>query len=396
MKLLIVTRSFDQNIGGMERHTRVLVEYLLGKGWDIDIITPNLPASSEPHFTVKGVTIKRLGNAPNELIKQSVSFWSATRKYLLRFAGQYDAILNIGMAMALARGLPKTTREKVVTILHGTYRFERKTFYTSLKTNGFDPKTLFGIPYSYVFDGIQRTVIRRSALVVAISRGIRDDLINSYGLQEQKSRLIANFVDTQMYTPARKHTSKEVEIVFLSRIHKEKGLFKLLEALDLLQSSLKGSGMQFHCSIYGSGPDARQAAKMIKELDLQKYVTLKGAATHEEVPTILKNADIYALPSLRSEGLPIALLEAMSTELACVVSDTEGNNELIQHEVTGLLVKKGDASDLAEKLEKLVRDGKLRRKLGSAAREEVEQEYEVHSSLAAFDTVLKSVTPHKG
>jgi glycosyltransferase involved in cell wall biosynthesis len=103
--------------------------------------------------------------------------------------------------------------------------------------------------------------------------------------------------------------------------------------------------------------------------------------------TLYRAAHVFALPS-RVEGMPNALLEAMSCGLAVVVSDgAPGPLEVVEDGVTGLVVPVNDAQALAAALRRLANDGELRRRLGEAARARV-SEYDLPRALAAWESVV--------
>ena len=90
----------------------------------------------------------------------------------------------------------------------------------------------------------------------------------------------------------------------------------------------------------------------------------------KDVPQLLHAADIFVLPS-RREGLPRSVMEAMAAGKPVVATDVRGSRDLVEHEVTGLLVKLGDVEGLAVALLRLVRDPGLRERMGQAARAKV-------------------------
>jgi glycosyltransferase involved in cell wall biosynthesis len=94
-----------------------------------------------------------------------------------------------------------------------------------------------------------------------------------------------------------------------------------------------------------------------------------------DVYSVLKRMDVFCLPSL-SEGLPNALMEAMSVGCACVASRVGGVVHLVEHEKSGLLVEPGDVAALTDALERLVTDPGLRQRLGRAARATIEQRFD--------------------
>jgi glycosyltransferase involved in cell wall biosynthesis len=104
---------------------------------------------------------------------------------------------------------------------------------------------------------------------------------------------------------------------------------------------------------------------LVQELGLEETVMFTGMRT--DVYRLLPGFDVFALSS-RYEGLPIALLEAMATGVACVATRVGGIPEVVVHGREGLLVEPADPGVLAAALEKLVVDDPLRDALGHAAR----------------------------
>jgi glycosyltransferase involved in cell wall biosynthesis len=127
----------------------------------------------------------------------------------------------------------------------------------------------------------------------------------------------------------------------------------------------------YRAAIVGDGPDRDAVAA-----ELGDAGELLGA--RDDVAEQLARADVFVLSS-RSEGLPMAILEAMAAGLPVVATDVGGIPELVADGETGLLVPPGDADALAAALQRLVADAELRRRLGDAARARVEERF----SLAA-------------
>jgi glycosyltransferase involved in cell wall biosynthesis len=100
----------------------------------------------------------------------------------------------------------------------------------------------------------------------------------------------------------------------------------------------------------------------------------------------MKSADILAHPSL-NDCFPLVLLEAMSLSLP-VISTFEGAiPEIVDNEISGFLVPSKDPKSLAEKLEILIKEPELRRKLGAAGRLKYENEF----TLKVFESRLKDI-----
>lgn len=113
--------------------------------------------------------------------------------------------------------------------------------------------------------------------------------------------------------------------------------------------------------LWGSGTKKDIYQKMIFDYKMENKIFLKG--TTDNAKEILKNSDIFALPSI-CEGWPLVLGEAMSMGIPCIgLERCDGTNEIIKDEINGLLCK-DDIIDFAEKLEILINKKELRKKFG--------------------------------
>jgi glycosyltransferase involved in cell wall biosynthesis len=108
--------------------------------------------------------------------------------------------------------------------------------------------------------------------------------------------------------------------------------------------------------------------------------------TAGEVAGELRRAHVLVAPSVptaegKREGIPVVLMEAMSSGLPVVASDLSGIPELVVHEVAGLLTPPGDAPAIADALQRLHADPELRARLGAQGRARVEAEFDVERSV---------------
>jgi glycosyltransferase involved in cell wall biosynthesis len=110
-------------------------------------------------------------------------------------------------------------------------------------------------------------------------------------------------------------------------------------------------------------------------------VELLGRLDEAAALAAMQDADVFVLPS-RAEGLPLALLEAMSCGLACVATSVDGAADALDDGVTGLLVPPRDAPALADALRRALTDPDLRGSLGRAARRAAVDRFD-HSAMAA-------------
>jgi glycosyltransferase involved in cell wall biosynthesis len=142
---------------------------------------------------------------------------------------------------------------------------------------------------------------------------------------------------------------------------------------------------------------ARDLRRRISELGLEERVAFLGEV--RDVPALLAELDVFVLPTWdewRMEGCPVALLEAMSSGLPCVATDIPGSRDVVEPEVSGILVPPKDAVALAEALGRLVASPQRRRALGEAARSRVLQKYAIEVEVRAHEALYESLIDARG
>jgi len=109
-----------------------------------------------------------------------------------------------------------------------------------------------------------------------------------------------------------------------------------------------------------------------------------------DVPSLLRDFDVFALSSF-SEGVPVALLEAMSMGLPAVATRVGGVPEVLAENTEGLVVPPGDAVALAEALARLLGDRALRERLGQAARARVERSFASEAICSRYQALYREL-----
>ena len=160
-----------------------------------------------------------------------------------------------------------------------------------------------------------------------------------------------------------------INLLFLSRLEKRKGLKYLLGAF----SRLKWDWPNLRLLVAGGGKPDADSLRILSERNLQDVVFL-GRVSDEEKFRYYKTADIYCAPATGKESFGIVLLEAMAAGAPIVASGIEGYSSVITHGREGLLVPPKDEDALADALAALLKDAALRRRLGATGEMAV-QEY---------------------
>lgn len=132
--------------------------------------------------------------------------------------------------------------------------------------------------------------------------------------------------------------------------------------------------------------DGNKISDMVKDFGIENQVAFLGWT--DEIDKVLQTKSIYVLSS-RREGFPCSLLEAMSQGCACLTFDCKtGPNEIITDGVSGILVHNGDIDDLAAKMQLMIEDEPLRKRLGVAANEKVRR-FEKEKIMQQWDDLIR-------
>jgi glycosyltransferase involved in cell wall biosynthesis len=260
---------------------------------------------------------------------------------------------------------------------------------------GFVIQRLTGIPYSFTAHGSDLHVDRHmlcdkvaeAAFVVPISEFNRNVILRECGEHlAEKLVVIHCGVDTDLFRPRDvAESERPFTVICVGTLHEVKGQYYLVDACRLLAEE----GIQLACTLVGDGRDRPALQRRIADAGLEGRVTLAGRRTQAEVAELLHSADVLVAPSVptkrgKREGIPVALMEAMSGGVPVVASDLSGIPELVENEATGLLVPPRDARALADALRRLHDDPSFRRRLGLAGREKVVREFDVRKSASAL------------
>ncbi len=157
---------------------------------------------------------------------------------------------------------------------------------------------------------------------------------------------------------------------------------KNIELLIRAASRLAPSHPKVRFEVAGEGDLRGPLQTLVESLGLCDCVTLRG--TVSDVPAFLHGLDVAVLCSL-SEGSPNAIMEYMAAGLPTVATDVGGNAELVEHEVTGLVVASNDEEQLAEAIDRLLRDRTLATRLGETARERAFAQYGVEAQARRYE-----------
>lgn len=187
-----------------------------------------------------------------------------------------------------------------------------------------------------------------------------------------KLHLVRMSVDTDRFSLPAPGVRAEtpLRILQVGRLVPEKGTPVLIDAL----AAMKKAGVSFEVRLVGDGPLRESLTAQVAAANLVNEVTFTGAVGQDDILAHYHWANVFCLPSFQ-EGLPVVLMEAMSTGLPVVTTRIAGIGELVLDGVNGRLLTPGRADLVADALTELAADPALANRMGEAGREAVIRDY---------------------
>lgn len=228
---------------------------------------------------------------------------------------------------------------------------------------------------------VARLGVRAAAAVIVPTAELRDVVASQGGAA--KAQLVPNGVDTRRFHPEIGSASPRATVLYVGRLSPEKDLGTLLEAVGKLQARF-----DLAVAMVGDGPERTALETKAKALGVR--LTLTPFVDHRELPRLYTSARVFVLASL-TEGHPKVLLEAMSCGVPCVASSVGGSRSILSDGDTGLLFEPGDVGGLAARIEQVLAQPDLSRRLGERARAEILERYDLARLVAGEIELLRRV-----
>ncbi len=239
----------------------------------------------------------------------------------------------------------------------------------------------------------------RAAVFHCVSGRLRDEAI-ALGLDPEKALVIRNAVDVERFrppaaprlpTPAAR---SEFRVVSVGHLRWVKGYEFGVRAI----AELRRRGIPARLEIVGMDPDARNGERSERQRILylahregiSDHVVLGGETGHREIPEVLGSADAFLQASV-SEGLPVAVLEAMACGTPVVCSDAGAIAETIEDGVEGRVVPARDPVALADALASVWTDPDRGLRMRDAARRRVCREFDLAEQLDRFEALYRGL-----
>ncbi|MGA7304406.1 MAG: glycosyltransferase, partial [Rhodothermales bacterium] len=235
-----------------------------------------------------------------------------------------------------------------------------------------------------------KKIMQRADLMLAVSTEFCD-ILSSLSGRPDAVKLYRIGVDLARFHRSETRSSIP-EIIMVGRFTEKKGHIYALRAF----THVIRKGRTAHLTLVGDGALEDECRNYVAREDLSERVTFAGSLPPERTAEMLGAADIALAPSVVArngdrEGSPIVVREAGACEVPVIGTRHSGIPESIEDGVTGYLVRERDATALADKLQCLIDDADLRRRMGVAARAKMEREFDLFKQVEILESHYDSV-----
>lgn len=226
---------------------------------------------------------------------------------------------------------------------------------------------IFEMPFrSRVHFYFTKLCLMKAHRIIAVSEEIRNKMIKEFNVAQNKIHVIDMGVKITKLNKKKRDRNifddnKPIRILFIGISFFRKGGNTILKSAEIIKRSIS---RKFYILFIGEKPNGIDTE--LKLRGLYHNIRFLGFLTHDKTLKIISNSDIFILPS-RSEGLPIAMLEAMSFHLPVIVTPVGDIPKVVKNLYNGLFVPYGDEISLANALIKLTSNYVLYNKLSQGA-----------------------------
>jgi len=253
------------------------------------------------------------------------------------------------------------------------------------------------LPLSGPMRPLQRRLAPWTTRALAVSKAVRDFVIENFDIAAERVDVLHNGLDIDRFrsadADARMRVRRELDI---------DDARPLIGVVGRIVAAIKGQDIMLQVmtevlqpcpdavlALVGDGPDLESCRALAADLGIERSIRFMGR--RDDMPDVLAAIDVVAVPSVCDEGFPFAALEALAAGRPVVAFRSGGVPEIVQDQVTGIVVTMGDEAGLAAGLVRLLEDRDLYDRMVAHGREHA-QDFAIGSHVSKLTAIYEEVT----
>jgi len=319
----------------------------------------------------------RLGSKDSE--KKDI-FWVG-RQMMIYYNAIYCSVFKEFRILHLNLGLEKLSivRDYFIFLIF------KKIFHKKLLLHIHGGYYLMNPPSGRLFSFLLKALFKNADAIIVLSSLEQKILSNRYGIRN--FHVLPNAVKvTQPRSSLIPETHEKQKLVFMGRINKSKGVYVISEAFKYLTDYFH----KFSFEIYGAGPEKEELNKCLSSYKGLNF-SFKGIVGGDDKWNVLRDADIFLLPSLHGEGMPVAVLEAMSVGCVVIVTDDASITTVVKNNENGIVIPKNDPLELAFKIIKIIEGEIDSSSMGTNARKYISDNLSISNYIQSLEDLYTTL-----
>jgi glycosyltransferase involved in cell wall biosynthesis len=424
LHICMIAFQYAPNIGGAQTRAANQAHQLQEFGHKVMIVTLRHDKQWKKAETINGVPVVRIGGSFNARGTLRVGRLGHLPIDILLFLRlwrtrhQYDILHSIQLSplSGVATLIGQLTGKPVIISIPSTGpgkipRPEDAVMMADTLAGKLEDSSFLQVPYEDTVVGdithmrktayganLILTYLKKSAAFYQILSSRSLNYMTSNGFRAEKIIHIPNGIEMAKFAPIQEFrpdpARPERDILCVARLQYPKGIDVLLHAWKRMLNAPEQwrANIKPRLLLAGTGQAEEQLKRLAQELELGESVVFLGS--HDNVIPLLQAAWGFVLPS-RWEGMPNALLEAMSCEVPCIATRVSGSEDIVINGVNGLLVEAEQPAELAQALQQLIADTALAQRLARAGHETVLRNYQLTYITKQFIQFYRQVLTHE-
>lgn len=389
MKVCILIKStLTHGLGGMEVHCKNLSEGLAALGHKVAVITTAHPFGLECHED-KGIKTFYLRGTKSGTY--SLSWWkkSANKFRELNSKERFDVVLSESLSASSCAKLLRKENIPYTPIMQGlTLQHIKSEYNQCASLKDYCKWGLVKIPEMLYYTLLyERNFLKRADAIIVVNNKLVNLVSEKYHINRDKTFFVYNGINIDLFKPdiekremmrERYKIQKDDKLILmLGVINKQKGFQIGIEAFLWGKKEIPNLKL----IIAGDGPYIIDLKNIASKLSLSNEIIFSDGIKNEEAPLYYNACDLFILPTLRIEGLPFVLEEAMACGKPVIASDIGGNSSAIDNGINGILIPPNNVKLLSENIINIFTDEELYKKLAFNARSKAVAEFGIEKMI---------------